>query len=72
MHTNDFIILHGYEHYLHFDGNYETGCLFMSNLVYQEEMRTEMLDNRIFAMSPRPSTNHNIVSGNIFVIFRNF
>ncbi len=44
----------------------------MNNLAYQEAARTEMLDGKIVSMSPRPALNHNIVSGNIFNIFKNY
>lgn len=33
---------------------------------------TELLDGKIFNMSPRPATNHTIVSANIFRIFGNY
>lgn len=36
------------------------------NLAYQEELRNEMLNGKIVAMSPRPAVNHNRVIGNIF------
>lgn len=45
----------------------------MKNLSYQiDETWDEMYDKKIVAMSPRPAINHNIVSGNIFNIFKNF
>lgn len=39
------------------------------NLAYQEEIRDELIDGKLVMMSPRPSFNHNIVSGNIYFIF---
>lgn len=44
----------------------------MIELAYQEETRHEMINGKIVAMSPRPAVNHNIVAGNLYVIFRNF
>jgi Uma2 family endonuclease len=44
----------------------------MDNLAYKEETRYEMYNGRLVAMSPRAATNHNVVLGNIFCIFRNF
>ena len=41
----------------------------MSNLVYQEDRREELIGGKVVAMSPRPSVNHNRVSFNIAVIF---
>lgn len=42
------------------------------NLAYQEEMRNEMLNGKIVAMSPRPAVNHNRVIGNIFYAFMGY
>lgn len=42
------------------------------NLAYQDEIREELLDGKIVAMSPRPSTNHSRIAGNIFWIFRSY
>lgn len=42
------------------------------NLAYQEEIREELLNGKIVAMSPRPSTNHSRIAGNIFWIFRSY
>ena len=49
----------------------------MSNLAYKyegltDDIRKEMLDGKIVAMSPRPSSNHQIIAGNIHSIFKNF
>lgn len=44
----------------------------MSNLAYQDDIYTELLDGKTVAMSPRPAANHNIVAGNIYRIFGNF
>lgn len=43
-----------------------------NNLAYQEEQREELIGGKLVAMSPRPSTNHNRVAGNIFRIFSAF
>ncbi len=43
-----------------------------SNLAYDdwwENSRDELIDGQIVAMSPRPTSNHNRVAGNIFGIF---
>ena len=39
---------------------------------YHEEVRTELLNGIIVAMSPRPFLKHNKVAGNIHNIFRNY
>lgn len=44
----------------------------MGNLAYREETRYEYFGGVPVAMSPRPSTNHNIVAGNIYYLFRTF
>lgn len=44
----------------------------MSNLAYKEDIYTEILDGKIFAMSPRPVVNHNVVAENISRIFGNY
>lgn len=44
----------------------------MEDLAFQEEEWTELLYGKIFAISPRPAVNHNIVLGNTFNIFKNF
>lgn len=44
----------------------------MGNPAYQEEVWDEMINGKIILMSPRPSTNHNRISSNIYSIFRNF
>lgn len=41
------------------------------NLAYQDNPREELLNGRIVMMSS-PSVNHNRVSGNLFVAFRNY
>lgn len=44
-----------------------------TNLAYQyDDIWEEMLDGKIFAMSPRPTINHNRISGNINRIFGNY
>lgn len=43
----------------------------MNNPAFSEAWE-ECYDGKILAMSPRPVINHNIVSGNIFHIFRSF
>lgn len=42
----------------------------MENLAYREEPRYEILNGKVVMMSPRPATNHNRVSGNIYYAFR--
>lgn len=45
----------------------------MGNSAYEmEKRRDEMLSGKIVAMSPRPTVNHNEVTGNILTIFKNF
>ena len=43
-----------------------------SNLAYQEEPWEEKLNGKIVLMSPRPTVNHNWISGRIFVAFSNY
>lgn len=43
-----------------------------SNLAFQEEIWDELIDGEIVAMSPRPTTNHIHVSGNIYRIFADY
>lgn len=43
-----------------------------SNLAYQEELREELIDGELIAMSPRPTFNHNRVAENIDFIFRTY
>ena len=38
---------------------------------HQEECWEELIDGKVVLMSPRPAFNHNIVSENIYSIFRN-
>lgn len=43
-----------------------------NNLVYentQNEIKTELINGKVFMMSPRPRLEHNIVLGNIFGLF---
>lgn len=42
------------------------------NLAYQEELREELIDGKVVAMSPRPAWNHNSVSSNIYRLFANY
>ena len=42
------------------------------NLAYQEEIREELIDGTIVAMSPRPIFNHNRISGNLYALFWNY
>ena len=45
----------------------------MGNLAYKyDEIPYEILDGKIFCMSPRPATNHNIVKDNLSWIFGNY
>ena len=43
-----------------------------TNLAYQEEIREELINGQVLAMSPRPRYNHNHVAGNIYRIFGNY
>lgn len=43
-----------------------------NKLAYQDEQREELIDGKLAAMSPWPSTNHNRVAGNIFRILSTF
>ena len=43
-----------------------------NNLAYQEERCQELINGKIFMMSPRPSYFHNQVSSNIYLIFANY
>ncbi len=44
-----------------------------NNSAYQyNETYDELIDGKIVMMTPRPAVNHNIVSGNIFHIFKNY
>lgn len=42
------------------------------NLAYQEEIREELIQGQVVAMSPRPAFNHNRVSFRIAHLFENF
>ena len=42
------------------------------NLAHQEDLRDELIDGKVVAMSPRPTFNHNRVASNIFRIFANY
>ncbi|MCL1949354.1 MAG: Uma2 family endonuclease [Turicibacter sp.] len=42
------------------------------NPLIEERYRNEMLNGKIISMSPRSTVNHNLVSGNLYGIFRNF
>lgn len=42
------------------------------NLAYQEERREELIGGKVVAMSPRPSVDHNRISGNIYHLFANY
>ena len=44
----------------------------MENLAFKNEDRYEMIDGKVVMMSPRPATNHGIISGNIYHIFRKY
>ena len=43
-----------------------------NNLAYQEERCQELINGKIFMMSPRPSYFHNQVSNNIYLIFGSY
>lgn len=42
------------------------------NLAFQEEVREELIQGQVVAMSPRPGFNHNRVSFRIAYLFENF
>ena len=42
------------------------------NLAYQEELREELVDGEVVAMSPRPTFNHNRVASRIYWAFENY
>lgn len=44
----------------------------VDDLIYQDEPWNELINGNLVKMSPRPSTDHNIVVGNIFRIFGNY
>lgn len=44
----------------------------MENLAYREKDRFEIIDGKVVMMSPRPTTNHGVVAGNIYHIFREY
>lgn len=43
-----------------------------SNLAYQDGPWEELIDGKVVAMSPRPTSRHNTLSDNIFYIFRHY
>jgi len=43
-----------------------------TNLAYEDETWDEMINGQIIMMSPRPTTNHIQVAGNIYNIFSNY
>lgn len=42
------------------------------NLAYENKPWDEMINGQVIMMSPRPSINHNRISGNIYRVFANF
>ena len=42
------------------------------NWVYQDDLREEMINGEVIAMSPRPSFNHNRIASNICWAFENY
>lgn len=42
------------------------------NLAYQDPVLEELIDGKVVAMSPPPTTNHIFISGNIYRIFSSF
>lgn len=42
------------------------------NLAYREDIRKELINGKVAAMSPRPSVNHNVISENIIFIFKQY
>ena len=42
------------------------------NLAYQDEIRDELIDGKLVAMSPRPVVNHNRIAFRIAHLFENY
>lgn len=42
------------------------------NLAYQDELWEEIINGKPVLMSPRPTTNHNRISGNIYFMFKKY
>lgn len=42
------------------------------NLAYQEDLREELINGAVIAMSPRPSFNHNRVASRIYWVFEHY
>ncbi len=43
-----------------------------TNLAYADEQRDELINGFIVMMSPRPKTDHNLTTGNIYSIFKHY
>ena len=39
---------------------------------YQDPVWDELIDGKVVLMSPRPAVNHNLIVGNLYVIFSNY
>lgn len=44
----------------------------MDDLAYAEPPVTELIEGKVYLMSPRPCAGHNFTASNIFSIFRNY
>lgn len=42
------------------------------NLAYQDDLKEEMINGEVIAMSPRPAFNHNRIASNIYWAFENY
>jgi len=48
------------------------GISMNTNLAYQDEPRTELIDGQVVAMSPRPAFNHNQIASHIYALFDHY
>ena len=44
----------------------------MENLAYTDPPVTELIEGKVYLMSPRPRAKHNFIAANIFRIFGNY
>lgn len=42
------------------------------NLAYRDDLREELINGKVVAMSPRPSFNHNRIASNVYWAFENY
>lgn len=42
------------------------------NLAYRDDLREELINGKVVAMSPRPSFNHNRIASNVYWVFENY